>query len=252
MAKFGANQLNRDGVRSINSFFLYTLSAVLLAIVLIALSFILTGSYAGASGSQLQGTAQGGALVVFAMLAVAAMVLGIYGILSLMLGIRDLRRGSFRHAPGYASISRLLKYIIIATIFVDIIVCVLAVLSAISTLQGSMYGVAAAPSPYSGFLLAFTVVLLALYAAWAWELSMMYGFMASDLSQKGLSRAGTLLLAGIGVLLLGALLSAISQYSPQPSPGALVAFAMLLELVGIIVYASSLYLGFKATAAALR
>ncbi len=250
MPKSALNAFGRDGLVSLKNYFTYSLAGLLLSIVVVLLSLGLIGSV---SGSGTTGSIGPGVVAAFAILfiiaLVAAAILGTYGILSLMFGIRDIRRSTLKHSKDYASISQWLKYLVIVIIVVVSILIMLEIANIASAY--SSYGYSYSPSPYVGAIVAVTLVSLVLSAIWAWKLSSLYKLLCADLAKKDLYTAGTLLLVGIVVFIIADVIGLV--FSVGSPTGTLTSTVVIfIDLVGMVIYLASLYLGMKGTSAALK
>ena len=72
MAKPGLNPFGKDGVKSLNNYFLYTLTALVLALVLVVFILLLLGAN---TTSLISGAADSGALIVLSIICIAAVFL---------------------------------------------------------------------------------------------------------------------------------------------------------------------------------
>ncbi|MDE1768289.1 MAG: DUF4013 domain-containing protein, partial [Candidatus Micrarchaeota archaeon] len=138
-----ANQFTLDGLKSLNQYFLYSFVAAVIGIAIIVLEIY----SAGRLSSILFSTAGVMLGILVIIIVAAASILGLYGTLSLMLGLRDIRRSDLKSAPAYSSISRWLKYIIIAMVIALIILYAFIIMLFFSTF--SLLSPAALSAPHA-------------------------------------------------------------------------------------------------------
>jgi hypothetical protein len=271
--------LGVEGLRSINRYFFYQLVAVILTIIAEIIVFTLIGSASSIAGAALQ-SAQGAGSMVLILIAllviieIVLLVFSVYALLSLMFGIRDLRRSQFKNSAAYAGISKWLKWLVILSVILVAIIAVvvLALIVSVATsfvgsFIGSYSGLGAGSASagsgaqaYFSMLLIFTFLLMVVELVFGWKLSTLYKKLSSDVSQKPLNTAGNLLLASIVILFIGGLISLANGFSSAvslyTSVGAgstgLDLVSAIIGFVGLIVSAASLYLGWTGTSAALR
>ena len=267
--------LGVEGLRSINRYFFYQLVAVILAIIAEVIAFTLIGSASAIAGAALQ-SAQGAGSMVLILIAllviieIVLLVFSAYALLSLMFGIRDLRRSQFKNSAAYAGISKWLKWLVILSVILVVIIAVvvLALIVSIATSFVGSYsgfgsGSASAGSgaqTYLNMVLVFTFLLMVVELVFGWKLSTLYKKLSSDISQESLNTAGKLLLASIVILFIGGLISlangfsyAVSLYTSAGTGGTgLGLIPAIIGFAGLIVSAASLYLGWTGTSAALK
>ncbi|MCL5427752.1 MAG: hypothetical protein M1321_01065 [Candidatus Marsarchaeota archaeon] len=286
------NLLALEGLRSMNRYFLYSFISVIISAVLtiaaiataasaswLLSTFMATGHIANASGVI-------SLVVVTAALMALAMVFSVFAYLSLMFGIRDVRRSSLKSAPAYSSISRWLKWV-----FVFIVMALVAfgaaqvpkIVSAIKNYAvGRMFELpvalgtgsvgtlgTAGSSILSGtsaplsIEIVFEAIMAVLIVLWIWKISSLYKILGIDLSQPKLAMAGTLLRIVVAINLVVLALSvtisaygigAISSAGSTPAPAAAVAalLEIALAIASIIITAIAYWMGYKSTSAALR
>ena len=267
--------LGVEGLRSINRYFFYQLVAVILAIIAEIVVFTLIRSASSIAGAALQSAQGAGSmiLILIALLVIIEIVLlvfSVYATLSLMFGVRDLRRSQFKNSAAYAGISKWLKWLVILSVILVVIIAVFALalivsiaISFVGSYSGLGAGSASAGSgtqTYLSMVLVFTFLLMVVELVFGWKLSTLYKKLSSDISQKPLNTAGNLLLASIVILFIGGLISLANGFSSAvslyTSVGAgstgLDLVSAIIGFAGLIVSAASLYLGWTGTSAALK
>ncbi len=268
------NLLALEGLRSLNKFFLYTSIAILIGILVSLISVGMLSVTASVLNNPLVATQSAGysilglaAILFIAM--IALLVFGIYAVLSLMLGIRDIRRSSLASAPVYASISKWLKYLVIIYVILSAIYLILVMVNFLTSISLSLTSSNANPtSAYSGIggiITVFGVIFIILELLFVWKLSSMYKSLAPDIGQPGLNAASRLLAVGIVIYIIGGVIGLVGGVSTLSSlnaasellSGAGTAMmwsivAIIVDLVALIVLFISQWIGYKSTKSALR
>ncbi len=261
------DRFENDGLRSLGKYFFYELISIIVAFAAVG-ALMATGAATNLLSSANSSIAAG-ALLVFAVLLVVAIVFGALSVFALMFGMRDARRSSLNGFTYYASVSSWLKWLVISDIVVLFVGELILVVGVLLSALGVFSSFASATSitniqPYMEASAVFELVATALSFLFGYKLYGMYRRLSSDISQRGLSTAAILLLAGIIVLALASVVSiantlaqpssALSLFTTHTSATQQSGFAtagIIIEFVGAVMLATSAFFGWRAIKAAL-
>jgi hypothetical protein len=253
-----------DGMRAFRKFFAYSVSAYAIMLVLVLASIALSiGSYSYPSAtSSIFALMGGGAALSVALAVIIAVLIGlsVYAVISLMLGIRDVRRSGLAGFKLYASVSKWLKASTVTYALLFVAFGYTSILSAINAIQGAYLGGSVQNGMLSAIEFVLWIALLAIDVVFAFEMSRVFKGMSKDLAQTRLSISGNTLLLGISVLVASSLISTVYGFLLPPS--ALQAYAasipqpvslalLIVDAIGIAVLVASSWFGYRGASASL-
>lgn len=230
------DKFSNEGLKSLNSYFLYVLVLLILAALLLVSALLITGidflSGLSASPFSMLDTMSfvgGLGVLVFVVAYIIVYVMIVLSTLSLMFSIRDLRRSNLKSAALYTSISRLLKYLIVG----GIVLYALSLIIELVTYSSALY-------------IIFLALALIVAFVFGFKLYQYFNALAADLSNKVLAKSARLYLMSLGVGALFVVLSIVLALFGVTG-GVLLILLLVIIVAGLALQLASMYFGYKGT-----
>ncbi len=259
MPLLSSDLLTWDGIKSINSYFLFATIGIICAVVLIVVLIIFAVFNSGNSGSQLGQSivSQLPFLIVFLLLYLVIYVANILLILGLIFGVRDIRRSKLDSAKIYTDVSNTLRLVVIGVIVFAALTEIFGVLTAISNvgtfassigsgIPGSAQTSTGSGGAFSILAIICGLITAALLVVGTLKIAEMYRALGQDLSRSQLNLAALALLGGVGCFILATVLGIIAVFAGLV--GILLGIlVIILAIVGALLIFAQFVLGYIAT-----